>query len=468
MTTSNATDLSLMAHLLRRAGFGSDREELERYASKSYEDVVDDLVNPEKFGEVEDEILTRYYPHLHGGIESPASWNGRWFYRMVNTARPLEEKMTLFWHGVFATGWTKSEHTPTIVDHIQMLRENGMANFRTLLLGISKDPAMIFWLDNNENHGDAINENYGREILELFSMGISNYTEDDIKSAARSFTGWTYEQPVPLYPYGQRSVKYLFREEDHDFEEKTFLGHTGNFDGGDIIDIIAKQEATARFISRHLYNFFVADEAQVPAWSIEPPANPGAIDDMVKTWMDTDADIREVVRTMFNSDWFKEARYKHVKSPTEFVAGVLKLSGEYHEPGPDLHTLATTISAMGQVLMDPPSVEGWHTGQEWIDGGTLTERVNYAIDTLNDPTKPGVKLIIDRVKADGDTTSPERLIDLLLELIGPIEIEAQTREALVTHAESEGALDWSSEESSAERVVQMLTLVVSAREFQFS
>jgi hypothetical protein len=468
MTTSNATDLSLMAHLLRRAGFGSDREELERYASKSYEDVVDDLVNPEKFGEVEDEILTRYYPHLHGAIDGPATWNGRWFYRMVNTERPLEEKMTLFWHGVFATGWTKSEHTPTIVDHIQMLRENCLANFRTLLLGISKDPAMIFWLDNNENHGDAINENYGREILELFSMGISNYTEDDIKSAARAFTGWTYEQPVPLYPYGQRSVKYLFREEDHDFEEKTFLGHTGNFDGGDIIDIIAKQEAAARFISRHLYNFFVADDAQVPAWSIEPPANPGAIDDMVKTWMDTDADIREVLRTLFNSDWFKEARYTHVKSPTEFVAGVLKLSGEYHEPGPDLHTLAGTISAMGQVLMDPPSVEGWHTGQEWIDGGTLTERVNFAVDTLNDPTKPGVKLIIDRVKADGDTTSPDRLIDLLLELVGPLEIETQTREALVTHAESEGALDWSSEESSAERVVQMLTLVVSAREFQFA
>ena len=123
---------------------------------------------------------------------------------------------------------------------------------------------------------------------------------------------------------------------------------------------------------------------------------------------------------------------------------------------------------MGQKLLDPPSVEGWHTGQEWIDGGTLTERVNFAVDTLNDPTKPGVKLIIDRVKADGDTTSPDRLIDLLLELVGPLEIETQTREALVTHAESEGALDWSSEESSAERVVQMLTLVVSAREFQFA
>ena len=471
MTTSTATDLSLMAHLLRRAGFGSDRDELERYAERSYEDVVEGLLNPEKFDLVEEEILTRYYPHLHANIDNPNVWNGRWFYRMINTERPLEEKMTLFWHGVFATGWTKSEHTPTIVNHVEMLRAKCMDNFRELLLGISRDPAMIFWLDNNENHGNAINENYGREILELFSMGLGNYTEDDIKNAARAFTGWTYEQPVPLYPYGQRPVKYLFREDDHDFGEKTFLGHTGNLDGGDIIDIIATQEATARFVSRHLYNFFVADEAQVPAWSIEPPADQAAIDELVKTWMESDADIRAVLRTLFNSDWFKAALYKHVKSPTEFVAGVLKLSREYNQPGPDLHKLEDTIIAMGQKLMDPPSVEGWHTGHEWIDGGTLTERVNYAVDTLNDASKPGVKAIIDRVKAKGETTSPSHLVDHILELIGHLEIAPETRAALVTHAESEGPLDWSSArlyENNSERIVQMLTLIVSAREFQFS
>ena len=471
MTTSNATDLSLMAHLLRRAGFGSDRAELERYAERTYEDVVEDLLHPERFAEVEDEVLTRFYPHLHAAIDNPSSWNGRWFYRMINTERPLEEKMTLFWHGVFATGWTKSEHTPTIVNHVEMLRANCMENFRTLLTGISQDPAMIFWLDNNENHGTAINENYGREILELFSMGIGNYTEDDIKSAARAFTGWTYEQPVPLYPYGQRKVKYRFRADDHDFGEKTFLGHTGNLDGGDVIDIIAKQEATARFIGRHLYNFFVADEAQVPAWSIEPPADPVAIDEIVKTWIDSDADIKEVLRTVFNSDWFKAARFKHVKSPTEFVAGVLKLSGEYAQPAPDLHKLEGTIVAMGQKLMDPPSVEGWHTGHEWIDGGTLTERVNYAVDTLSDPNKPGVKSIINHVKNAGITTTPNQLIELVLELVGPLEVAAETREALQAHAESVGDLNWSSEastEASAGQVIRMLTLVVSAREFQFA
>jgi uncharacterized protein (DUF1800 family) len=471
MTTAVSTDLSLMAHLLRRAGFGSDRAELERYAARSYEDVVDDLLNPDRFDAPEDEILSRFYPHLQANKDNPAIWNGRWFYRMVNTDRPLEEKMTLFWHSVFATGWTKSEHTPTMVDHIQMLRTNCMANFRTLLLGISRDPAMIFWLDNNENHGEAINENYGREILELFSMGIGNYTEDDIKSAARAFTGWTYDTPVALYPFGHFDVNYRYRADDHDDGQKTFLGHTGNLDGEDIVNIIAEQEATARFIGRHLYNFFVADEAQVPAWSIEPPADPGAIDDLAKAWIDSNADMKEVMRTLFNSEWFKAARFKHVKSPTEFVASVLKLSGEYAEPAPDLHKLEGTIVTMGQKLMDPPSVEGWHTGKEWIDGGTLTERVNYAIDTLNNPDKPGVKAIIDRISSQGNLTSPEQLVDNVLDLIGPLEVEAGTRDTLVDHAQIEGSLDWSSTaaaESSAARVVQMLTLVVSAREFQFS
>ena len=470
MTTTTATDLSLMAHLLRRAGFGSDRAELERYAERSYEDVVDDLLNPDRFEEPEDEVLSRFYPHLHANKDNPAIWNGRWFYRMINTDRPLEEKMTLFWHSVFATGWTKSEHTPTMVDHIQMLRTSCMENFRTLLLGISRDPAMIFWLDNNENHGTAINENYGREILELFSMGIGNYSEGDIKNAARAFTGWTYEQPIPLYPFGHFDVNFRFRADDHDASEKTFLGHTGNFDGEDIIDIIAKQEATARFIGRHLYNFFVADEAQVPAWSIEPPANPQAINDLAKTWMESDADIRAVLRTLFTSDWFKEARFTHVKSPTEFVAGVLKLSGEFAEPAPNLHKLEATIVTMGQKLMDPPSVEGWHTGKEWIDGGTLTERVNYAVDTLNDPEKPGVKAIIDRVRASGQI-APNELVNKLLELSGPLEVDAATGDVLIAHAESEGELDWSSGsaiEASTTRVVRMLTLIVATREYQFA
>ena len=162
---------------------------------------------------------------------------------------------------------------------------------RTILLELSRDPAMIFWLDNNENHKDEINENYGRELLELFSMGVGNYTEDDIKAASRAFTGWTFRQPLSLYPNGHYPAEFEFlAEDDHDYGEKTFLGETGNFNGEDVIDIIVKQPATARFISRHLYNFFVEDEVQVPSWATEPPKNEAAIQQLVQacSWRPAD------------------------------------------------------------------------------------------------------------------------------------------------------------------------------------
>ncbi|MFW6174649.1 MAG: DUF1800 domain-containing protein [Chloroflexota bacterium] len=464
--------LALTAHLLRRAGFGASLEELEEYASKPYEAIVEDLVNPERFPDVEDDVLARYYPHLGANEDNPGVWNGRWFYRMVNTRRPLQEKMTLFWHHVFATGWTKSEHTPTMVQHIEMLRRNCLGNLRTLLLEISKDPAMIYWLDNCENHNGAINENYGRELLELFSMGIGNYTEDDIKSVARAFTGWTFEQPLPLYPYGHYPARFVYRPEDHDEGEKTFLGHTGNFNGEDIIDIIVRQEATARFISRHIYNFFVADEPQVPAWSVTPPQDPEAIQTLMKAYFDSDADIRSVMRTLFNSDFFKEAQHKRVKCPAEFIAGTLKLSGDYRgSVDQGLVSLDAASRVMGQSLMDPPTVEGWHTGREWIDGGTLTERVNFAVNRVKDTSKPGPAAIVKRISADRKPISPREFVDLCLDLAGPMEVSEETYEPLLDFAREGGDLTFGTEEErqkSEERIGQMLTLIVATREYQFA
>ena len=195
-----ATDKALIAHLYRRAGFGTTPKMLEDLSSKDYDDIVDNLVDIEKIDDLYDEdILSRYYPQLHS-TDNFGMDNTKWFYRMINSKKPLQEKMTLFWHHVFATGWTKSEQGPTMIDHIAMLRTNCLLNLRILLRDLASDPAMIFWLDNCENHGKNINENFGRELLELFSMGIGNYTEDDIKQASRAFTGWTFEQPIPLYP----------------------------------------------------------------------------------------------------------------------------------------------------------------------------------------------------------------------------------------------------------------------------
>ncbi len=471
MVTETRTDIGLLAHLYRRAGFGATRAELEKLATRSYEDVVEDLVNPETVPELDDEILKRFYPHLWANQDNTGVWNGRWFFRMVNTERPLEEKMTLFWHGVFATGWTKSEHTYSMVDHIQMLRENCLQPFTTLLTELSKDPAMIYWLDNCENHGDSINENYGREILELFSMGIGNYTEDDIKSAARAFTGWSFTQALPLYPWGHYGSEFRYIAEDHDDGEKTFLGQTGNWNGEDIIRIIVEQEATARFISRHIYNFFVADEPQVPAWSIQPPNDPAAIDILVKAFQDSNGDIRHVMRTLFTSDFFKQARFTHVKSPAEFVAGTLKLSGAFRDVVPGLGSLEGTMIAMGQKLMDPPSVEGWHTGKEWIDGGTLTERVNFAVDMFSDASNAGVREIIDRIRGEGGPVTPEKFVDTAVELMGPVNVADVTRQSLVDTASEEGDLVFGNAEETAAseaRIVRMLQLIVASREYQFA
>jgi uncharacterized protein (DUF1800 family) len=463
--------LALMAHLLRRAGFGTTREELEAYAARPYEDVVEELIHPERMPDLDESQLRRYYPHLGANQDNPNSWNGRWVWRMVNSKRPLEEKMALFWHHVLATGWTKSEHTPTMVEHVEMLRRDGLGNFRKILVELSKDPAMIYWLDNNENHARSINENYGREILELFSMGIGNYSEDDIKNVARAFTGWTFEQPIPLYPYGHYSSTFVYKPDDHDDSEKTFLGHTGRFNGEDIIDIICRQPATARFVSRHLYNFFVADEAQVPAWSIEEPRDPEAIATLSKAFLDSDADIRSVMRVLFNSDFFKAARFQRVKCPIELVAGVIKLAGTHRDVEPGLVAFDGATRVMGQTLMDPPTVEGWHTGKEWIDGGTLTERVNFAVSQVSDTKKPGPQAIIRRLADFGRPLGPEELVDSVLDYVGPLEVQPETRQALVELAAKDGDVRFGSDDErqkSEERIGRLLRLTVASREYQFA
>ena len=175
--------------------------------------------------------------------------------------------------------------------------------------------------------------------------------------------------------------------------KKTFLGETGNFNGEDIIDIIVKQPATARFVARHLYNFFVADEYQVPAWNENPPKDPEAIDLLAETFQKSHGDITRVMRVLLNSDFFKSSRFKKVKSPTEFIVGVLKLTGEYSDPTvitPDYGSMGTL---MGQELLNPPTVEGWHTGLEWLDAGILSERVNFAVESVSDTSKTRVNQI---------------------------------------------------------------------------
>ena len=463
-------DIALMAHLMRRAGFGATREEIEARAEQGYEATVEALLNPESQEAVDRFDLIRFQPWTWrpGTIQGMGS--AEWLYFMINTRRPLEEKMALFWHQVFATGVSKVDHYDEVNDMVILFREKGMGNYKELLTELAKSPAMIYWLDNCENHADAVNENWGRELLELFSMGVGNYTEVDVRECSRAFTGWTFVPKLPRGPLGRFDWFFEYREDDHDDTEKTFLGHTGRFNGEDIIDIICQQPATTAFIVRHLYNFFVADEAQVPAWSVTPPRDQEAIDLLTDTFRDSNFDIRATLRVLFNSDFFKNARYARLKSPAEVVAGTLRLVGGNEFPGPGLGEMARQPCYMGQDLLNPPSVEGWHTGTEWINSGSLMRRVNFTADLVGDVRRPGVQAIIHRLRAKGELP-PEGFVDACLDLMGPLEVAPLIRQELVDHASAGGNLRWGTNQDvqrSTEKISEMLQLIVSLREYQYA
>ena len=464
-------DIALMAHLMRRAGFSGTHEELKARAAKGYEATVEELLNPEEQPDMEYDILLRYNSSLQE-MTNLEDNQAEWVYRMVNSKRPLEEKMVLFWHSVLCAGYAKCEHARQMQIQLSMFRRNGMGEFPNLLLDLSRDPAMVFFLDNCMSHKDAVNENWGRELLELFSLGVGmdghpNYSEDDVKVCARAFTGWTIANAIPRYPYGRYASKFLFNPDDHDDSEKTFLGETGSWNGEDVIDIIAKQPATARFIARHLYNFFVADEVQIPAWQNTPPLDPDAIKMLEDTYFESNYDLRSMLRVLFNSDFFKEARFAKVKSPAEVVAGTMRLVRDFTFPKPGFHAIAWVTGYMGQALFNPPTVEGWHTGREWIDSGSLVERINFAADQVGNTDLPGVRSIIDRLASEGTTISAERLVDGCLEMLGSYELAHETRSKLIAHVEQGGQLNTGTEEFAL-RVGQVLQLIVATQEYQFA
>src|ERR1043166_7291711 len=229
-------DIALMAHLMRRAGFGAPYEELEGRTAQGYEATVEELLHPENQPDgIEMDVLERYFAEWQGMIAGGPNY---WAWRMINSRHPLEEKIALFWHGILCTGSSKVQHNKQQLIEFDMFRRCGLGSFRDILLEISRDPSMLFYLDNCMSHKGAINENYGRELLELFSLGVGmdghpNYTEDDVKACARAFTGWTLTTPIPRYPYGVYAASFIYHPEDHDDGEKTFLGETGNWDGED-------------------------------------------------------------------------------------------------------------------------------------------------------------------------------------------------------------------------------------------
>jgi uncharacterized protein (DUF1800 family) len=472
MTATRMVDseTALMAHLLRRAGFGATREELEEYTARGYEATVEELLHPELAPPLDEGIIRRYHVDQNSLmlIESSQAY---WLYRIINTRRPLEEKMALFWHGLFATAYGKLNHAKAVVNQTNIFRRHGLGHFRTLLLELSRDPAMIFWLDNKDNHKGAPNENYGRELLELFSMGIGNYTEDDIKACARAFTGWTINNARymsirasrdSIWPHGRLDWQFVYLPEDHDDSLKTFLGHTGRFNGEDVIDIICDQPATAWFVSRKLYEFFVSDTP-----------DEAAIQALADEFRRTQGNIRAVMRALFLSGFFKseQVRLARVKSPTELVGGTARLAGSYQFPEWSIVNLAMDVNFMGQEILNPPTVEGWHTGNEWIDTGNLVERINSAALEIGDVNQPGIRGIINRIKDEGDVLSPEQFVDACLDCMGQFEVSESTRSYLIGYAEKRGDLRFNRPDllaCSEQRVGEMLQLIVATREYQLA
>ena len=460
MVIGNKVDIikySDLAHLFRRAGFSINSKDIQKYLNLNYEDVVEELLNPKYENPEDQDLMDRYFP---ASVEarSPSHAIPQWSWRMVHTQKPLEEKIALFWHGLLAVGGIKLDHGLEMLVEIDLFRKVGLGKFRNILQEISRNPGMMYWLDNQNSHKDAPNENYGRELLELFSMGISEsgegaYSEQDVKEAARAFTGWASRPTPPPFFLGPFPMEFKFDPNDHDNEEKTFLGETGNWNGDDIIDIIVRNRVTAEFICKRLYLFFVSDTE-----------NYKEIQKLADVFQATDGEIKSVLREIFLSDHFmsEEVRFKKTKSPTELVFGTTRLTDRITIPDMDTSELGYQVAFMGQSLMNPPSVEGWHEGEEWIDSGALVERINFVSSELSHHDSPGIIRMIDEVVSSNKNSSPEKYLSSCLQAMGFIEISDRTKSILLDHIKKSNKK--LSEESLA---YEIFTLIGSTPDYQY-
>ncbi|MDE2835936.1 MAG: DUF1800 domain-containing protein [Chloroflexota bacterium] len=344
---------SRVSHVLWRAGFGASPAELARFRAMGLQATIDHLVD---FEAVDDSALEERLAAQELDLEQSLNQLQRWWLqRMAYTARPLQEKMTLFWHGILTSSFRIVGKGPYTVQQNRLLREQGMGRYDDLLKAVSRDPAMMTYLDSRSNKKAAPNENYSRELMELFSLGIGHYTEEDVRESARAFTGWQLSRKRGFY----------INARQHDNGRKTFLGRTGRFDGDDIVDIIMEQPAAAEYICTRLWTFFAY-----------PDPEPEVIQRLADVFRSSGTEIRPVVRAMFESDEFygNRARAAIVKSPVELAVGAVRALGVET----DFRPLYKPIERMGQELFMPPNVAGWPGGATWINSSALLERVNAA------------------------------------------------------------------------------------------
>ena len=379
------------AHLLSRAAWGGKPKDIDRVLTMGMKQSVDDLLdfpdapteesspsdqpdfsviegypaNPRDFramlaGKSREErmrLINQLQMANRQAVGQIIAW---WLKRMAYGPFPLQERLTFFWHGHFTTSARDERQAMLMWRQQELLRQQAAANFKQFVHKISRDPAMIDYLNNNQNRKTSPNENYARELMELFTLGIGNYTEQDIKESARAFTGWAHD-----------GEDFIFREREHDTGQKTFFGKTGDFDGDAIIDIIFQHKAVAPYICSRLWSHFVYENPE-----------PELMNSLGEVLRQNNWDLRPVLRIMFTSNAFysPKAMGTQIKSPVQLVVGLARqLEVEWNER---FRPMVQTLDAMGQVPLMPPNVKGWPGGRMWINTSTLFVRYNTAVSIV--------------------------------------------------------------------------------------
>ena len=415
-----STERQRIQHLLRRAGFGYSADELREYVVLGFDGTIDRLLNPERVDDSAAEAAAAAY--RDAALQERGALLASWHTRLVQTRRPLLEKTTYFWHDHFATGIRKVNGPSFMLVQNETIRAGALGKFRDLVLAMTRDPAMMIWLDNRDNVAKAPNENYARELMELFTLGEGVlYTERDVKEAARALTGWrlTTAKPAPdaKFPVAT-GVSLVARQFDNGM--KTVLGKSGKFDDIDVVGIVTSKRECAEYIGTKLWRFFAV-----------PDPTDAMIQRTTDAYFANDTSIREMLRVILRSpEMYSDDAYRwRIKSPVEQVIHPLRAFGLTDRAA----RTARDTQVQGQVLFDPPSPAGWDWGEAWINSNTLLARANFA----NDITRRGrAGQWVDAaalLQANNATRTAAQAVDFALDLIVGGDVDPDTRATLIEH-----------------------------------
>ncbi len=443
-------DTRRAAHLLRRAGFGGSPTEIAKYAALSPDAAVRSVMDftaspgPLVAQLVDARGMTpkeRNMTRRKDGIALTEAW----YQRMLTTPVPLQEKMTLFWHGHFTSALLKQVYGNDMLMQNNLYRRFALGNVRDLTHAVASDPAMLKYLDNANSSRVHPNENFARELMELFTLGIGNYTETDVRESARSFTGWTLSKPHII-------GSFMIDPALHDTGSKTFLGRTGNFDGRDIVDIIFAQRAASKFFASKLLDYFVYNEPE-----------PELVDAVATVLENNRFEIKPVLATLFKSNVFYSDRaYRAlVKSPVEYVVGAQRLFGiDQMDRGS-----FDAVRRMGQVVFYPPSVKGWDGGAAWLSSNTLLARENYASALSSNPKMIQTEWMATALRSDPATLT-KHLVDTILQ--GDVSPRSVTRVVAYLNGAGVETMSMLSGENIDERVRGAAYLTMAMPAFQLN